>query len=227
MTAMPRPGRPLLEALVATPEGAAAVHGWLDPVKNPMDDEPLRLLSAYVYSRSIAEVLADQEQWLTSPVARRVVTLTLALRLLAENASATTLPSAMPADLPEWFWVMWAAGQKPPRPSSRGEDSVLDQAVELALDNRLPRATARTLLEEALWRGDAHPGLTTWRAFRALVRDLLLTGSNPGVKYAPTVLQRYHAQGPGPENVLFEVAVEYWDFTNRPVPPLPPECRLP
>jgi hypothetical protein len=225
--AMARPSGLLVEGLTVAPAAARPLREWLDPVPNQLDKDARRLLSAYVFSRSVAEVLADQERWLASPTARRPVALSLALRLLAGEASAPPVSVPAPTDLPEWFWVAWAAGQHPPRPAVRGEDPVLDQAVDLAIDGRLPRATARVLLEEALWRSEAHPGLPLWRSWRWLVRDLLLTGSIPGIKYAPTTAKLYRAPGLGPEHPLFDVAVEYFDFTEKPRSPLPPECRLP
>jgi hypothetical protein len=200
-----RPRWELVESLVASAAAARALREWLPPVPTALDEDPRRLAVAYVRSRDVSQVLA--------------------LPLL-DGAGAPPLPPPPPG-LPEWFWVSWAVGQPAERPAP-AEDAVLEAAVDLALDGRLPRPAARALLEEALWRAEAHPGFPLWRAQRALVRDLLLTGSHPGTRFAPhlPLHERYQPKGLGPDDPAFEIAVACFDFLSRPRPPIPPECRM-
>src|SRR5262249_49114704 len=111
------------------------------------------------------------------------------------------------------------------------QDPLLEQAAQLAQEGRLPRAVARDVLEEALWRWRSHPGLGFWDAQRTLIRDLLLSGSLAGTKYEPQVplRDRYLPSGlgsVGTQDAFFDIGVQAFDFLNRPTLPIPSECRL-
>jgi hypothetical protein len=220
-----RPHWRMLQLFAAESRSAAALHSWLSPSPQPLDDDPTRLAVEYVLSRSIDTVLADQKHWSTAESVRRHVATALAWRLCGESDPRTVEWSI--AGLPEWFFVRWASGAAATVDGAI-DDSVLDQAARLAAEGRLSKAAARRLLEEALWRWGSHPGLGLWVAQRQLVRDLLLAGSLPGNRY-PVGLPdhlRYLPSGLGDENDFFVVAVELYEFLIRPVPPIPAECRL-
>ncbi len=225
---VPRPPWELLEALTEPVAGARALREWLGPVPQPLDEDPRRLAVAYARSRPPAEVIADAERWLAVAPTRRLVVLALCIELLGAPVPAAPPAPTFPADLPEAFWIAWALGQPAPRPPV-GHDPLLEPAVDLAVDGRLSREAARRLLEEALWRSEAHPGFVRWQAQRDLVRDLLLTGSSPGLRYLPSVpLQdRYLPDGLRADDPWFVLAVECFEFLSRPALPLPPELRLP
>lgn len=220
-----RPAWDVLEGLVVPSTSAAVLRDWLSPLPNSLDEEPVRLAVAFVMSRDLPKVLAELDRWGGQPAIRRGMALAVAWRLL-HHAALDSLPPA-PADLPEWFWVRWAAGAAADPPGDTG-DARLDAAARLAADGRLPRASARQVLEDALWNAGAHPGLALWRAQRDLVRDLLLVGSDPGVKFDPAARphERYLPKGLGPEDPMFVIAVDLFDFLSRPTLPIPPECRL-
>lgn len=214
----------LLALLAAEPATATLLQPWLAAVPSPQNEAPDRLAVAYVLARSTEQVLAERALWSQAP-SRRIIALALALRLFGEVAPApidVRLPS-----LPEWGFVVAATGGRM-EPDADPEDPLLAQAMRLLRDDRLPRQVARQVLEEALWRSGAHPGLGLFEAQVRLVRDLLVTGSHEGTKYAPTVPleRRYRAAGFGPDDKFYSVAIAALDFLSRPRLPIPPECRL-
>jgi hypothetical protein len=108
-------------------------------------------------------------------------------------------------------------------------DPQLQASLELCRQGRLPRGALRTHLEEAMWRAGSHPRLAPFELERALVRDLLLSGSNPGNKYQMLVRlhQRYSPSGMDRNDPFFALAVPVFDFLAKPRSPMPAEHRLP
>lgn len=206
---------------------AAALHPWLGPVAQPRDDEPQRLAVAYALSRAIDVVVADREVWRADPRINRHIATALAWRVLGAPAGAPI--EAVVPGLAEWNFVRWASGAAIDR-TVTCDDPQLQTALDLIADGRMPRSALREALEEALWRWGSHPGLAPWEHERLLVRDLLLSGSNPGggkyqahvrpdLRYSPTGLDR--------RDGFFVVAVALYEFMIRPRAPLPREHRLP
>ncbi len=220
-----RPEWWLLQAMAGDGAAAQTLASWLPPQPQPLDEEPGRLAVAYVLSRPIATVVADRTQWGSDARVRRLVAVALAHRLLGED-SPTPIDAALPS-LAEWSLVQWASGGtvRRERPS---EDAQIEAALGLAAAGRLPRAAARAVLEEALWRWGAHPGRSAVEAEQRLVRDLLLLGSGIGGKFAPHLPnhQVYLPGGIDKDHAFFEVAIPLWEFMSRPRLPLPPEHRL-
>lgn len=230
-----RPPLQQLQLLAAEPQSARKLREWLPPVPELLGEDPRRLAVLYVMSRDLAEVLANHEQWSAEESVRRHVAVAVALRLAGLAPEELSAPQT-PLDrelrgLPEWWFARWAAGVpvRPDSPAIAALEPTLQAAARLAADGRLPRAAARTVLEETLWRWGSHPGLGLHDVHRRLVCDLMITGSNRGGQYQPGVPQfeRYLPGGLGTEHVFFEVASELFDFLSRPVPPIPAECRLP
>jgi hypothetical protein len=221
----PRPEWQLLQAMASTPAAAEALQPWLKAVPQPRDEEPARLAVAYVLSRSPDTVVAERSLWGADPRIGRHVAVALAWRLLGSERPQPI--EVLVPGVAEWFFVRWAAGPAGGRDGTIA-DAPLEAAAALAADGRLPRAAARTLLEETLWRWGSHPGLGRFDAERLLVRDLLLFGSRQGGKWRPHVRNDliYRAAGIDKDDPFFDVAVPLWDFLSRRRQPMPSESRL-
>ncbi len=221
-----RPDWKLLQLLAADPRSASAIRSWLPASPQPLYEPAWpRLGVAYALSREPSTIIAERAAWSAAPSVRRHVAIALAMRLCAESGSEPVLASL--PDTPEWAFVRWASGE--PFPDGvASPDPVLQQAAAMAREDRLPRDAARALFEDALWRWGSHPGLGLRDAQHDLVRDLLISGSLPGNRYAiglPDHL-RYLPAGLGDENDFFGIAVEAWEFLRTPTLPMPDECRL-
>lgn len=221
-----RPEWKLLQLFASDERSARSVHAWLPATPQPLYEPAWpRLAVAYALSREPAEVVTERAAWSAAPSVRRHVAIALAMRLCSSPR-----PDAVKAMLPdtlEWAFVRWASGEPFPD-GAASSDATLQQAAAMAREDRLPRAAARALFEDTLWRWGSHPGLGLRDAQHDLVRDLLIAGSLPGNRYAiglPDHL-RYLPAGLGDENDFFGIAVEAWEFLRTPTLPMPAECRL-
>lgn len=207
---------------------AAALHPWLGPVAQPRDDELAhRLAVAYALSHPIAQVVTDRDLWRSDARINRHIAVALAWRMLGAPAGGP-IEATVP-DVPEWNFVRWASGAAIER-TKACDDVQLQLALELMADGRLPRPALQKALEETLWRWGSHPGFAPWEHERLLIRDLLLSGSNPGGgRYQAHVPpdRRYSPTGLDRNDGFFTVAVALYEFLIRPRAPLPPEHRLP
>jgi len=225
----PRGDRPdwrLLQLCASRPESREALRVWLPAKPLPRDEEPARVAVGYALMQPIEKVLNEYRQWGGDARIHSRVAVALAMRLAAGATSDGPIELRLP-EVPEFQFAVWASGGKfaPGLPIA---DRDLQQLAELVADGRVSRAVVRRVLEEALWRWGSHPGLAQWREERRLIRDLLLTGSEPGLKY-PSHLrneQRYFATGLDKGDSFFDVAVALYEFLERPVTPVPPEYRL-
>lgn len=220
-----RPPWQLLQAMIVDARSATLLADWLHARPQPLDEDPRRLAVAYALSRPIATVVEQRGEWGAAASVRQHIALALAWRLLGEAAPAPIEWSLY--GLPEWFFVRWASGAKAVKDVTLA-DPILEQASLLAQDERIDRAALREVLEQAMWRLGSHPGLTLQEAHHALVRDLLLTGSNQGFKYAPVrrLHDAYLPSGLGRGDPFFDIAVQAYDYLSRPALPIPRECRL-
>jgi hypothetical protein len=221
-----RPDWDILQVLASTRRAAQSLQPFLKATPGPLDAEPGRLAVEYVLGRSTAAVLAEHKEWSAVPAVSQHIVLALAWRLCNENEPVLP-PGIGPVSQPEWFFVQWACGKAEPR-TTKLTDPVLEHAAVLAAEGRLPRATASTVLEAALWRLGSHPGLCRREAELRLLRDLLITGSDRGRKYQPSepIEKRYLPKGLATSNPMFDTAISYWDFLSVPEPPVPDELRL-
>lgn len=221
-----RPDWRLLQLLAADVRACAAIQPWLPATPQPLHEPAWpRLSVAYALGRDPSVVVAERAAWSAAPSVRRHVAIALAMRLCARERVDPI--QAMLPDTPEWGFVRWASGEKLPD-GVASSDPALQQAADMAREDRLPRAAARALFEDTLWRWGSHPGLGLRDAQHDLVRDLLIAGSLPGNRYAiglPDHL-RYLPAGLGDENDFFGIAVEAWEFLRTPTLPMPAECRL-
>lgn len=216
----------LLQLLASEPAAAERLQPWLSATPPGLNDEgPQRLAVCYVLSREPQVVIAERQQWGNDVRIRRHIAVALAVRLLAEP-SPQPIDAVLP-EVPEWFFVQWASGAKVRAELPFG-DQALEAMARLAADNRLPRATARTALEDTLWRWQSHPGLGLFENERLLIRDLMLLGSRRGGKYVPSrsAHKLYQPAGIDKDHEFFNVAVPLWDFLSRPRLPMPAEYRL-
>jgi hypothetical protein len=205
---------------------AQRLQPWLKAEPLPRDLEPARLAVAYALSSPPATVIAERQVWGAEPRIARHVAVALAWRVAGAGAQVAAIDSSMP-ELPEWSFVRAASGGSVER-GATCDDQKLQAALALLANGRLERAPLRALLEEALWRWGSHPHLAPWELERTLVRDLLLVGSNPGNKYQPGPQhQRYLPSGMDPGDGFFTIAVELYEFLQRPRAPVPAELRLP
>lgn len=222
----PRLDWPLLQAAVADARTSERLAAWLPAKPQPRDEQPSRLAVAYVLSRPARTVVDERAVWGSEPAIRQHVAVALAFRLLGVES-----PQPVEATLPgvaEWQFVRFATGA-PIERGAQPDDPQLRVALQLAADARMPRPALRTMLEEALWRWDSHPGVVPWHQERLLVRDLLLAGSaQGGGKYLPQVRadQRYVPGGLDRKDGFFNVAVQLYDFLAVPRAPVPAERRL-
>ena len=229
----PRPPWTVLQLLAADARSAVLLDNWLRPAPSPIDEDPNRLAVEYAFSRPVARVLEERDEWGKATAIRKHVAVALAIRLLTvENAQPIQV--ALP-DVAEWSFVQWASGAKPeargPTAGPDGSGDSLDALLTLCREGRVSRPVVRERLEEALWRWGSHPGLGLFAAQRTLIRDLVLTGSLAGAKYQQHVPmhERYLPGGlgsSGSSEPFFAVGVEVFDFFSVPRLPLPNECRL-
>ncbi len=224
--AQSRPDWRLLQLFAFDATACEALAGWIPAQPQPLDEPAWpRLAVAYVLGRPVERAVAERAAWGAVPAVRRHVAIALAMRLCAE-ARPKPVAAALP-EVAEWAFVRWAAGEPFPEGSTFVEPA-LQQAAAMAKEDRLPREAAARLFEDMLWRWGSHPGIGLRDVQRDLVRDLLLSGSLPGNRYAiglPDHL-RYLPAGLGNENDFFGIAVEAWELLRSPALPIPAECRL-
>lgn len=211
---------------IAMADSTTATAGCtqLSPRVSPRDDAPRRLAVAYALHVPVEQIVAERAIWGAEDV-RSDVALALAWRLLGTGAAA---PIATELDgCPEWGFVRFASGGVATF-AERCEAPALEMAANLCREGRIPRATLRDVLEQALWSRGSHPGLEPWLQERLLVRDLLLSGSNWGGKYQPHVRLdlRYLPTGLDRKDDFFPIACDLFDFLLTPRLPIPPEHRL-
>jgi hypothetical protein len=223
-------GTPLDVALLQVAAGdlasAAMLQPWLGPVPRPRDDAPQRLAVAYVLSRRPEAVIAERAMWLGDVSVARHIALALAWSLCGE-AKPDPVDIHVP-DLPEWDLVRCASGARADG-ERNSDDPVLQALLELCRQGRCGRPALRRNLEEALWRAGCHPRLALVLLEQALVRDLLLAGSNPGLRWHSHLRQdlRYSPTGMDRNDAFFAIAIAAFEFLARPRSPMPPEHRLP
>ncbi len=221
----PRPQYELLELLASNRRSAVKVRKWLEPAPHPRDQRPQRLAVSYVLSRGDPRRIVDDHAiWATDSRVNREIAIALAWRLLHDDVTA--IPDVQIRELPEWFFVRWAAGLE--ATPMLCADLTLAAMATLAADGRLPRAAAKQALEEALWRWGSHPGLGLYEAERLLVRDMLLVGGNEGTKFVAEIdyENRYRPTGIGPSSKFYLVAIALYEHFSTPRLPLPPQYRL-
>lgn len=221
-----RPDWRMLQLFAFDAKACEALASWIPAQPQPLDEPAWpRLAVAYALGRPVERVVAERSSWAAVPAVRRHVAIALAMRLCREprpKPVAVALP-----EVAEWAFVRWASGEPFPDTPSFVEPS-LRQAAAMATEDRLPRESAARLFEDTLWRWGSHPGIGLRDVQRDLVRDLMLSGSLPGNRYAiglPDHL-RYLPAGLGNENDFFGIAVEAWELLRSPALPIPPECRL-
>jgi hypothetical protein len=198
----------------------------IDPVIHLRATMPHRLAVAYALSRPPAVVVEQRAQWGSDGKIAAHVALALAF-VIARDPNPQPITTALPA-VAEWQLVRAASGATV-ETAVPIADPVLREVLRLHADGRLPRAALRQALEEALWRHDGHPRLVPFELERLLVRDLLLSGSDPGTKYQPNLRseKRYAPTGMGRDEEFFRIAVVLFDFLAKTRAPMPAEHRLP
>ncbi|MFY9344751.1 MAG: hypothetical protein WAT39_19825, partial [Planctomycetota bacterium] len=217
---------PLLQVATGDLGSASVLQAWLGPLPQPRDEAPHRLAVAWAVARRPEVVIAERQQWLADGRIASHVAIALAWALARAPVPAPV--DVRVPELPEWDLVRTASGAAADGDGTCGDPRV-QAMVELCRQGRLSRPALRIQLEEALWRGGGHPRLAPFELERALLRDLLLAGSNPGVKYQAHLRQdlRYSPGGMDRNDGFFAIAVAAWDFLEKPRSPMPPEHRLP
>lgn len=226
MDGQTRPDWRMLQLFAFDAKACEALAGWIPAQPQPLDEPAWpRLAVAYALGRPVERVVADRSAWASVPSVRRHVAIALAMRLCREPRSKA-VAAALP-EVAEWAFVRWAMDEPFPDAAAFVEPA-LQQAAVMAKEDRLSREAAARLFEDTLWRWGSHPGIGLRDVQRDLVRDLMLSGSLPGNRYAiglPDHL-RYLPAGLGNENDFFGIAVEAWELLRSPALPIPPECRL-
>ena len=216
----------LLQLAASQAASREVLRRWLKPTPLARDEDPARLAVAYALWMPVEQVVAQRTEWGREPRIRRHVAVALATRLCALRLER---PIEAPLEqVPEWAFVRWASGGAF---TSNGAplDPRLAALGDLIADGRASRKAARDELERFLWCSGSHPGIGPWRAERQLLRDLVLVGSNRGGgKYQPAIKshERYFPTGLDRDDGFFRIAVELYEFLDRPVAPVPDEHRL-
>jgi hypothetical protein len=203
------------------PLGRAAAQraGWLvaDPPRRLSPQQRAALVVEYVLAGDLDFAPATLRAWSGEPELGGVAALAIAWRLIRHDAKLA--PELRPelGTLPERALVELACGAPGDAPIRLG-DPELDRAAQLARDGRLPLAGLLDPIEAALWRRGAHPGAVARAAWFALVRDLLLGGSD-------FVANRLGRAGPplppgvnASNEMLFSVAYDWFEWRLRCVP---------
>lgn len=211
------PSVDLLVLLGSSPDGRRFAYrsGWLS-AEPPARYEPAvraKLALLFVQVADPEEVFEAAQQWANDEDLRAAVCLGAAWRYLAGDAGLKPGP---------WLEAFDAVGEHPwlrLAMAAPGEGDSLERAIrasghpvlELALAGKLTDEVMAREIERELWRRDIHPGRDVFRCWAALVRDLLLSGSDYGravdgsasaYPYLPSDLQ------PGDRD-FFEVATEF------------------
>ena len=242
-----RPDWMMLQLCASQPASEQVLRKWLTAKPLARDEQPARIAVGYALLQPIEKVIREHALWSADKRISGHVAVALAFRLAAGSVAAAPAPDRSrrpvgsqrvgPAnvdpiklrlpEVPEFRFAAWASGgdfgKGPPL-----RDRQLQRLGDLIIDGRASRTVVRRTLEEALWRWGSHPGLAQWREERLLIRDLLLAGSKPGLKYAshlrPT--QRYFATGLDKSDSFYSVAVKLYEFLGEPIAPIPVECRI-
>ncbi|MFT4512097.1 MAG: hypothetical protein ACI89X_003837 [Planctomycetota bacterium] len=235
-----RPDWRLLQLVASQPASRRALQAWLSPSPLARDDDKPRLAVAHALYQPVHKTVKALREWTADPDVRRHIAVALAVRLAqgdvarggnGQATSAAERPEAIKLslpDVPELQFAIWASGGKFAA-GSKCADPKLEQLASLIIDGRVSRKVVRATLEEALWRWGSHPGLGPWQQERLLIRDLMLVGSKPGGgKYQPHIPSehRYVVTGLDRSDTFFTIAVEMYEFLNRPVAPVPAQYRL-
>lgn len=230
LDAIGQPDPEFLVLMATVPAMRRAMPGeWFPPVPTTVRlgaTERRRLAVLYALKRPVEGVLSDAEQWAGDEEIRGAVCLALAWRILGGERVGGPVPAAV-TRIAEGAWVQWAAGEQPSFSANGRDDRILSQAAGLARAGRLPVAGARQVLEQALWRSGSHPALGHVEAEIALLRDLVLSGSNHvSAKLNVSPTDRYLAAGiPGSDLDFFKIAYEYLGFAAVP-PVIPSSLRF-
>ncbi|MBL8754869.1 MAG: hypothetical protein JNK15_16310, partial [Planctomycetes bacterium] len=214
-----------LQIAVGDVQTATTLRASIEPMVHLRAPMPHRLAVAYALSRPPEVVVEQRAQWGSDAGFGAHVALALAFEL-ARRPKTEPVAVSFPG-IPEWQLVRAASGAT--AEAVPLADPVLAEVLRLHADGRLPRAALRTSLEDALWRHDGHPRLVPFELERLLVRDLLLSGSDPGTKYQPNLRseKRYAPTGMGRDEEFFRIAVALFDFLAKVRSPMPAEHRLP
>ncbi len=235
-----RPDWRLLQLVSSQAASRGALQAWLSPTPLAREEEPHRLAVAHALYQPVPRTVKALSQWSADPDIRRHIAVALAVRLAKGNilrngvgqSTSTVSPAevielALP-DVPEFRFAVWASGGEFAA-GPKCADPQLEQLANLIVAGRVSRKVVRTALEEALWRWGSHPGIGPWQQERLLIRDLMLVGSKRGGgRYQPHLRSelRYVATGLDRSDTFFTIAVEMYEFLNRPVAPVPAQYRL-
>ncbi len=220
-------------ALAAFPRALQELRakGLLGPTPEVLIDERTRLplVAGYALATPWPTIVAEWELWSREPVLVDAVALALAWRAMVDQppaAAVSRLAAALQAR-PAGLWFDWATGGVVDRTRLGSLDARGARIAALALDKHIDQASVAREIEDALWRGGAHPSLVWHAAWNDLLLDALLAGSN----HVHARLQR-DERLPLPRGIesssdkFFLIADRLFRFLTERVPAPPPELRL-
>ena len=235
-----RPDWRLLQIVASQPASLPALQAWLSPRPLAREEDLPRLAVAHALYQPVHETVKAMREWSADPTVRKHIAVALAVRLSkgdvvragvepspSVSAQAQVLKLVLP-DVPEFRFAVWACGGEFVL-GAKCDDPHLEQLAGLIADGRVSRKVVRATLEEALWRWGSHPGIGPWQQERLLIRDLMLVGSKRGGgRYQPHIRSemRYVVTGLDRSDTFFTIAVDLYEFLNRPVAPVPSQYRL-
>ena len=235
-----RPDWRLLQLVASQPASRRALQAWLSPNPLAREEEPQRLAVAHALYQPVDKTVEALREWSADKDIRRHIAVALAVRLAkgdldrsgvgqatSASAGADIITLSLP-DVPEFGFAIWASGGEFAE-GPRCADPQLEQLANLIRAGRVSRSVVRATLEEALWRWGSHPGIGPWQQERLLIRDLMLVGSKRGGGEYQSHIRpehRYVATGLDRSDTFFSIAVEMYEFLQRPVAPVPAQYLL-
>ncbi len=216
-----RPSVPVAQVLILlafTPAGRAAAlsHGWLKADPSFLIDDPSlrrRLAVLYALAAPMSKIVEAAPEWKGLKELAPSICLTLAWRIFAGDKNIEQDRVSVLGAIAESRWLSIALGEEFDAEPGTFADSRLDLAYGLASRGRLSDEAGAREIEEALWRAGSHPGCSLQEARLALVKDLLLSGSDHAkAREARTRPFGYLPQGIEPGSMAFEVAYEFFQW---------------
>ncbi len=203
----------LVTAFAFHPTGRQIAYAreWLGPAPSPRLPESERARQVVLFCLAApAEAL---EAGAASLAADRTLCGAAALALTWRRLHGGSVPAVVVdafRSVPEGIGLRLGAIETGDVPQITVTDPQLDAAFRAAVEGRADDAAIARAVEQVLWRRGQHPGATILELRHALVRDLLLAGSDLGRAKFGLGREVYLPQRQDPNALVFQVALEFY-----------------